>query len=224
MRGRSPRCRSRPRSATSGANGSTATIEGGNRRKKRVNTGHSAAPPALICSICNDRISGACRSCPVHVETARFGAFDPGPGPRPRPFTPQGAIHENSFDHRSARQRPRRSGCRHSERRTPAECQVYAQQQAELAYPAGKGLVTGGVLGLGLGAAVGAATGGNVGKAAGTGAAIGAGGGVAAIRRKRTSASRSSRTAWQAPGRPPPPPQPVNYPPPEPSARPSTSS
>jgi Bacterial SH3 domain len=97
---------------------------------------------------------------------------------------------------------------------TPAECQVYAQQQAELAYPAGKGLVTGGVLGLGLGAAVGAATGGNVGKAAGTGAAIGAGVGVASYQTQKENYRLSVlQNCLASSGPPPPPPQPVNYPP-----------
>jgi hypothetical protein len=98
---------------------------------------------------------------------------------------------------------------------TPAECQVIAQQQTDAAYPPGKGLVTGGVLGLGLGAAVGVATGGNVGKAAGTGAAIGAAGGVGVYQTQRSnyfnSVYQNCLLSGSAP--PPPPPQQVSYPP-----------
>ncbi len=98
--------------------------------------------------------------------------------------------------------------------RTPAECQVIAQQQTDAAYPPGKGLVTGGVLGLGLGAAIGAATGGNVGSAAGTGAAIGAAGGVTVYQTQRSNYFNSVYQNCLLTGGtpPPPPPQVINYP------------
>ncbi len=68
---------------------------------------------------------------------------------------------------------------------TPAQCQVYAQQQADAAYPAGAGLVGGAAAGAGLGALFGAATGNNVGKSAAVGGALGAGVGVTSYQTKK---------------------------------------
>ncbi len=102
---------------------------------------------------------------------------------------------------------------------TYAQCQVYAQQQADIAYPPLRGAATGGLLGALGGAGIAAATGGNVGKGAAAGGVIGGGTGIVLYQNKKQAYLNQVLQSCLASGVPAQPvyaPQPPAYIPPPP--------